>query len=88
MEWMASGPPPTSTRWPDMLRADSWIDSQNSQSIPVSGTGRNIEQVFDFQVDLPSTSVPRLPYYTARPPTADLLVGTQLLKEITNVHNP
>lgn len=48
------------------------------QSIPVGGTGRNIEQVFDFQVDLPSTRVPRLPCYTARPPAADLLVSRQI----------
>lgn len=27
----------------------------NSQSIPVGGIGRNIEQVLDVQVDLPST---------------------------------
>ena len=27
----------------------------NLQSIPVGGTGRKIEQVSDFQVDLPST---------------------------------
>jgi hypothetical protein len=54
------------TRWPDRLR--------DSQSIPVGGTGKNIEQVFDVQVGLPSTRVPSLPCYTARSPAADLLV--------------